>query len=341
METLNLGSRGDTYMELYASSATNLLASDDDGGAGLASRIAGTFNVAGTYSVKVRHYSPSAYGADTNYDLQVTCGATVADVEGSHALAQAGALAAVELPVAEARQGGEVEAVVYLTGEAAGVKVETLAKPAYLDLVGVTPLQIDGDPLDESALDAATHYPDRWQVSSIEDGHTSVWYAGKGEWDGAKVPVLRFRWRLVAPLPGKVAVSFAVTVVDQSGQATTETVYGIVRPLVSEPKIDAVTPLSVYGNVDTNITIQGSDFVDTPKVYLRAGSDNLILANVLFLSDETNEVQLLQATVLAGTKPGLYKLVLENPDGGSAAFESIEVLSDEFKIYLPLSIRQN
>ena len=225
-----------------------------------------------------------------------------------------------------AREGGVIEAIVHLNQEAVGVKVETFVKPDYLELVQVTPLSADGSPLDESTFDSALQFPDRWRVSADEAGLTSAWYAGKGEWDGlGSYPVLRFQWRVVAPLPGEVTIPFVVTAVDASGQATTETIYGIVGPHASEPKIDAVAPLSVYNGADATLTIQGSDFVETPKVYLRAGSDNFELADVVLLGDETGEVQLLQATILAGTKAGIYKLVVENPDGSSVEYESLEV----------------
>jgi len=71
IQTFNLGSASDTYLELFDTDTTTLIASNDDGGGGLASRITWTPPSSGIYYVKVRHYSSSASGSDTNYDLQV------------------------------------------------------------------------------------------------------------------------------------------------------------------------------------------------------------------------------------------------------------------------------
>ncbi len=70
IETLNLASCSDTVLELYNSSGT-LLAYNDDGGGGWASRIDWTAPSGGNFYVKVRHYSSSVYGACTAYDVRV------------------------------------------------------------------------------------------------------------------------------------------------------------------------------------------------------------------------------------------------------------------------------
>ena len=71
IETANLGSGSDTYMYLYSTNGSTQLAEDDDGGGGLASRIGWTAPGNGTYYVRVRHYSSSASGSNTNYDISV------------------------------------------------------------------------------------------------------------------------------------------------------------------------------------------------------------------------------------------------------------------------------
>ncbi len=70
IETLNLASCSDTVLELYNSSGT-LLAYNDDGGGGWASRIDWMAPSGGNFYVKVRHYSSSVYGACTAYDVRV------------------------------------------------------------------------------------------------------------------------------------------------------------------------------------------------------------------------------------------------------------------------------
>jgi hypothetical protein len=70
IETSSLGSSCDTVMQLYAADGTTVLASDDDGGSGLASRIVWTAGETSTYYVRVYHYS--GYGGhNTQYDLSV------------------------------------------------------------------------------------------------------------------------------------------------------------------------------------------------------------------------------------------------------------------------------
>jgi Pyruvate/2-oxoacid:ferredoxin oxidoreductase gamma subunit len=248
LETFDLGSRSDTYLYLYEPDGRTMIAYDDDSGGGLGSRIQWTAPSAGTYYAMVRHYSGNTYGNETDYSLGVTTSSCAA-LEGGGAPGDAGApaslvapvetIAWVELPIAAAREGEELEAVVYLRREAAAVKVEMLVKPEYLELVQVVPLTAEGSVVDDSTPDAATRYPDRWQVVPGEDGLTLVWYAGKGEWDGgAAYPVVRIDWRVVAPLPGKMAIPFVVTIVDVGGQVETETVYGIVQPPEDDPPTD-------------------------------------------------------------------------------------------------------
>ncbi|WP_298820486.1 M4 family metallopeptidase, partial [uncultured Chloroflexus sp.] len=71
IETLNLASCSDTVIYLYNSSGT-LLAANDDGGGGWASRIDWIAPGSGNFYVKVVHYSSLAYGSCTAYDLRVT-----------------------------------------------------------------------------------------------------------------------------------------------------------------------------------------------------------------------------------------------------------------------------
>lgn len=72
IETFNLGYSGDTYLQLYDTNGTTVLREDDDSGDGLASRIEWRAPAGGLYYVKVRHYSPSRVGCDTNYDFKIT-----------------------------------------------------------------------------------------------------------------------------------------------------------------------------------------------------------------------------------------------------------------------------
>jgi hypothetical protein len=72
IETSSLGSESDTFVALYGTDGTTLIAWDDDSGPGLGSRITWDCPAGGTYYIKVRHYNPQAAGADTRYDLTVS-----------------------------------------------------------------------------------------------------------------------------------------------------------------------------------------------------------------------------------------------------------------------------
>ena len=76
--TANLASSSDTILDLYQSDGTTLIASNDDGGGGLASRIQHTATAAGDLYVRVRHYSPSVTGAGTQYELRLAATAATA-----------------------------------------------------------------------------------------------------------------------------------------------------------------------------------------------------------------------------------------------------------------------
>ena len=71
IDTFNLGGFSDTLLFLYDTDGTTLIAYNDDYGGGLGSRISWTAPADGYYYIRVRHYSSSAYGLVTNYDLKV------------------------------------------------------------------------------------------------------------------------------------------------------------------------------------------------------------------------------------------------------------------------------
>ncbi len=71
IETFNLGGFCDTVLYLYDTNGTTLMVYNDDDGGGMDSRISWTVPADGYYYIRVRHYSSSAYGLVTNYDLKV------------------------------------------------------------------------------------------------------------------------------------------------------------------------------------------------------------------------------------------------------------------------------
>jgi hypothetical protein len=70
IETTDLASDADTFVELYNASGQRL-AFNDDYGPDTASRIHYTFSSGGTYYIKVRHYNPTRSGTGTEYSLRI------------------------------------------------------------------------------------------------------------------------------------------------------------------------------------------------------------------------------------------------------------------------------
>lgn len=69
IRTANLDYSADTYLYLYASDGTTLLASDDDYNGSLASQIEWTASSTGMYYVKVKHWNPNVSGCGTSYTI--------------------------------------------------------------------------------------------------------------------------------------------------------------------------------------------------------------------------------------------------------------------------------
>lgn len=329
IETSALGSGSDTVMSLYDTDGTTIITSDDDSGVGLASRIIWTAPANGTYFVRVRHFNNSAFGPDTNYNLSVTAVSTL--------LASA---ASVELTTPSARVGDEVEALVYLHQPASAIKLEVQAKSTYLDLSEAIPLAKNGQSVDALAMDDA----DRWQFDTTDEGLASVNYAGKLDWSSPEtIPVMRLRWRLTQVLPAaKLSIPFQLTVIDQNGQVTSETFERTLVMIGNEPKIDDVSPKSFTSEADVILSIYGSNFQDTPKVYLVLGNQQIQLIEVEMIDPDPGD-PFIRATVPMGTKAGVYKVRVVNPDESSAEYSSVEVLEagaeGGLKIYLPFILK--
>jgi hypothetical protein len=71
IQTYNLGSSTDTYLYLYGPDGTTLLASNDDSGGTLASRIEWTAAEAGTYYILVQHWNPNIGGCGNAYTISL------------------------------------------------------------------------------------------------------------------------------------------------------------------------------------------------------------------------------------------------------------------------------
>ncbi|MBI5830644.1 MAG: PQQ-binding-like beta-propeller repeat protein, partial [Chloroflexi bacterium] len=72
LRTFDLGTSADTYLYLYDTNGTTLLASNDDYGGSLASQIEWTAPGTGTYYTLVQHWNPNVGGCGTVYKLTVS-----------------------------------------------------------------------------------------------------------------------------------------------------------------------------------------------------------------------------------------------------------------------------
>ncbi len=71
LQTSNLGTAADTYLYLYGTDGSTLLASNDDYDGSLASRIDWAAPITGTYYLLVRGWNPNVSGCGTGYSLSV------------------------------------------------------------------------------------------------------------------------------------------------------------------------------------------------------------------------------------------------------------------------------
>ncbi len=71
IQTANLSTGVDTILELYEPDGVTLLASDDNSGDGLASRLVWQTAVTGTYFLRVAQAPGSAYGCSAAYELSI------------------------------------------------------------------------------------------------------------------------------------------------------------------------------------------------------------------------------------------------------------------------------
>ncbi len=89
METFELADDADTKLCLYGQDATTLIACNDDGGGGLASRLRWTASASGEYYLRVENRNGDSSGPTTAYNLAVTQGDPIDSYETDNTAAQA------------------------------------------------------------------------------------------------------------------------------------------------------------------------------------------------------------------------------------------------------------
>jgi len=232
----------------------------------------------------------------------------------------------------EARVGQEIEMIVQVRGAVEGIKIEARAKPAYLELIDAVPLMPDG------RIDTAVAKdPERWQIADTSTGAVALRCAITSAEEGPTVsrPVVSLRWRVLGMTPGVDAVRIPcqVTLESSQGCAVKQRLTSSTRLLGSNPKIDGIDPDTITNDRDWQVSINGRDFMETPKVTLRSAANVIQLSEVAFL-----DARAVSVTVPQGTKIGVYKVQLENPDGGSDQCEGLTV-EGKYSVYLPMISR--
>lgn len=308
IETFNLEANADTVLDLY-DSGLNLLTSNDDGGSeGLASFISTHLNE-GLYYVRTYAYGGASgqYGDNTGYDFQLFCDSPPPTANGEVAAAH------VVLNATNVEANDIVEAVVYIDQPAQRIKVESSVKASYLELIDIVPLDAAGKVLDTA--------PISWDTTIGADGTASASYAAKYSWEGASQSVMRLRWRVVdTTLDDKLEIALAISIDDANGQVAQVNQLLILGVGQAVPKIDSVNPRVIYNAQTVTIGVSGSNFQETPKVYLRNTNDNIQLVQVTWINAET-----LSIVVPNGVKSGTYKLQVVNPSGELTEFNEIVV----------------
>lgn len=130
VETLNLSAGCDTVMEIYESDGTTLLAYDDDGGGGLASRLEGLITSTRTLFIRLRHYNSLGKGG---YGIRI-----VALAPDDHAdIASAGTLINADgAPVSgQIGAGGDVDWFQFEAQEGVAYVIETSCMDGTCDTI--------------------------------------------------------------------------------------------------------------------------------------------------------------------------------------------------------------
>jgi hypothetical protein len=95
----------------------------------------------------------------------------------------------------------------------------------------------------------------------------------------------------------------------------------------------SATPTFAYDGQKTSITVTGSGFVSTPRVYLRGSGGALTqLSGAAFVSDTS-----ISATIPANLADDTYDLVVVNPDGCAGALAGFKVVGNPVPLVLSVS----
>lgn len=100
--------------------------------------------------------------------------------------------------------------------------------------------------------------------------------------------------------------------------------------------VSSVTPLFAYTGAATPVTIQGSGFAPSPRVYLLSASgQTTTLVNATYVSPTS-----LTATIPSGVAPGTYQLAVVGADECAAFLPSFQIVGNPVPLVLSVSPAQ-
>jgi len=339
--TYNLGYEADTVLELYDSSGT-LLAYNDDGGSGWASRIVWTAPSNGSFFVKSRPFGSTGGRSTSTYSFRIVTGTTLSQSELSDhspalitvqndAVSQ-DQLHVINVTVDTVPQPGQVfTTLIQAVGRAASYKLVVAPKSDLVELLAIEPLDPAGQPLAEGA----------WMAQAIGTGDLSV----TGGWHAEQpAPLVRLRWRLRATLAEKqLMLPVQMLATDGNGVFWESSAQVAVPTVASSAKIDTVDPAMVTIAATATISIRAIGLEgELPKAYLvELNGQNLQqFATISYAPGSTDT---LIAALDPSFKPGLYKVRLDLSNGSQLFSETIVRLlapgEQMHIVYVPTTLR--
>lgn len=340
--TYNLGAEADTVLELYRSDGT-MIAYNDDGGGGWASRIVWTASATGNYFVKIRPFGSTGGRPTSTYSFRIITGTTLSNEDAAgQALTplvttqneevSGNRLRVVDVTVdTTPRPGQEFTTVIRAVGSAESVKLVITPKSSLVDLLAIEPLAADGQPLAENG----------WLAQELSTGDLVIMTSWSAE---QPTDFVRLRWRLRATLDEKLLVlPVQVLATDGSGDFWQSQVAVAVPTVAGSAKIDEVSPTFVTISATATLSIRVSGLNgELPKAYLvdMNGQNEQQFAAISYApgSDDT-----LIASFDPSFKSGFYKVRLDLADG-SQVFSQVVVrlLSPGervYNVYVPTTLR--
>ncbi|WP_322495786.1 M4 family metallopeptidase [Chloroflexus sp.] len=340
--TYNLGAEADTVLELYNSNGT-MLAYNDDGGGGWASRIVWTAPSSGTFFVKSRPYGSTGGRPTATYSFRIVTGSTLSQSEPAGHLpvslitvqneaVNGDQLRLVGITVDGVPQPGqEFTTLVQAVGRVASYKLVVTPKSDLVELLAIEPL----DPAGQSLATGV------WMAQSVGAGDLSVTTAWQSD---QPATLVRLRWRLRATLAEKQFVlPVQVLATDGNGVFWQSSMQVAVPTVAGSAKIDTVDPvmLTISSTATLSLRVIGLEG-ELPKAYLvdLNGQNEQQFAAIAYAPGSSDT---LIASFDPSFKPGIYKVRLDLSNGSQLFSETVVRLlapgERVYTVYVPATSR--